>query len=261
MPQVTVGVEVIVVDNGSDELPEGLSQEFPGVRILMEERKGAAHARNRGVAETVARYLFFLDSDCVPASDWLETALAVADRADVIGGRVEVFDETPPPRTGAQSFETVFAFDNRGYVEKKDFSVTANLITRRDVFLATGPFHAGLSEDLDWCRRAKARGYQLAYVDALWVSHPTRSDWPSLRRKWRRMTDEGFGVSGRGPSARLRWALRALAMPVSAIVHAPRVLLHPELRDTGERLRGLGTLLRLRLLRAVWMLRQAIRGV
>ena len=256
MPQVPGDVEVVVVDNASPRAPLVAHSR---ARLVVEPAKGAAVARNRGVAETTAPVLLFLDCDCVPDGDWLATALAAARRADVVGGAVTLFDETPPPRSGAQAFETVFAFDNRAYIERKGFSVTANLVTRRAVFDATGPFVPGLSEDLDWCRRAVARGFALAYAPDLRVAHPTRADWPALARKWRRLTDEGFAVNGRGAGARLRWAAKALAMPLSVAAHAPRVLRHPALSG-AERMRALGTLARLRLARMRWMLGQALRG-
>jgi GT2 family glycosyltransferase len=254
---------VVVVDNGRPAPDPGLAAlaaAWPGLRLVSEPAKGAALARNRGVAETRAPLIAFLDCDCRPAPDWLAMVRAAAARGDLVGGRVEVFDETPPPRSGAQAFETVFAFDNRGYVARKGFSVTANLVTRREVFAATGPFVHGLSEDLDWCRRAVAQGFRLAYDDALRVAHPTRSDWPALERKWRRLTEEGFGVNGRSPSRRAVWAARALLMPASVLAHAPRVLAHPGLRGPGERARALATLARLRLARMGWMLGQAWRG-
>lgn len=260
MPQVSDEVEVVVVDNGSKQPLDELQRDFPKVRFLRETRVGAAEARNRGVAETNAPMLAFIDSDCVPAADWVAVARVVGDLGDLIGGRVDVFDETPPPRSGAQAFETVFAFDFQTYVEKKGFSGSGNLVTRRDVFEATGPFLTGLSEDLNWCHRATALGFRLVYANDLHVQHPTRDDWPALRRKWRRLTNEGFGINGNTPNARLRWALRALAMPASAVVHVPKVLRHPALRDSGERLRGLITLFRVRLLRMIWMLAQAVRG-
>ncbi len=261
MPQVGPGTEVLVVDNGSTDSLDAVRAAFPGLRIVIEAAKGAANARNRGVAETAAPFLVFLDSDCLPAPGWLAAAQTALTRstADLVGGRVEVFDETPGPRTGAQAFEAVFAFDNRAYVERRGFSVTANLVTRREVFLATGPFVHGLSEDLDWCRRAVAKGFRLAYDDTLRVAHPSRGDWPALARKWRRLTAEGFGVNGRSPARRLLWAGRALLMPVSVLAHAPRILRHPALRG-GERTRALRTLLRLRLARMRWMLGQALRG-
>lgn len=260
VPQIDDRIELIVVDNGSSADLSPLRAAYPDLRIVTEPKRGAAEARNRGVAETTAERLFFIDSDCVADRDWIATAFAVAGRGDLVGGHVAVFDETPPPRSGAEAFETVFAFDFRRYIEEKGFSGTGNLLTRRDVYAATGPFIAGLSEDLDWCRRATAKGYTLVYADELRVGHPSRQDWAALARKWRRLTEEGFGVNGAGPRDRLRWAGKALLMPLSILAHVPKVLGHPGLRDGDERIRAVGTLARLRLARMVWMLRQALFG-
>jgi GT2 family glycosyltransferase len=259
-PQLSPEVELVVVDNGSTEDLTPARAALPGVRIVTERAKGAALARNRGVAETTAPVLAFLDSDCRPAPDWLAAVRATAARGegDVFGGRIDVFDETPPPRSGAEAFEAVFAFDWRAYIERKGFTVTANMVTRRAVFAAVGPFTDGLSEDLDWCRRATAQGFRLRAAPNLRVGHPSRSDWAALRRKWLRLTREAWATDGTGRP--LRWGLRALAMLPSAVVHLPKVLASPCLDSPGERLRGAATLLRLRALRMAWMLRQAAGG-
>lgn len=264
-PQLGADCDWVVVDNGSSEPLDAVRTALaalPRARLVTEAAKGAAPARNRGVAETEAPVIALLDCDCVPGPDWIEQVRRVAASLGrtggpaIAGGRVDVFDETPPPRSGAEAFETVFAFDNRGYIESKGFSVTANLVTTRAAYETVGGLRAGLSEDLDWCRRAVAAGFPLVYDDALRVSHPTRSDWTALVRKWRRVTEESWGLRGRGPAARLAWALRALAMPASAVAHAPRVLRHPAL-TTAEKGAALVTLLRLRVCRMAWMLAQA----
>ena len=254
------GVEVVVVDNGSRQPLDAVRAAFPEVRFLTEPAPGAAAARNRGVAETRAPLLWFLDADCVPAPDWLEVARRAATRADIVGGSVEVFDETPGPRSGAEAFEAVFAFRIRRYVEQEGFAVTANLLTTRKVFAAVGPFVPGLSEDKDWGLRARAAGFALVYEDSLRVAHPSRRDWAALSGKWRRLTRESFALHGKGIAARLRWALRALALPPSALADLPKVLASPRLRGAGERVAGAAVLLRLRGLRCVWMLRQAAGG-
>ena len=262
MASDTAGAEIIVVDNGSTQPMAGLHAAHPGVRFVTEPQKGAATARNRGVRETSAPWLFFLDADCLPAPDWLAVARghAVAcaagqPGADIIGGRVDVFDETPPPRSGAQAFEAVFAFHCRDYVTRKGFSVTANMLTRRDVFAATGDFVNGLPEDREWCLRARRRGYSLHYDDTLRVAHPTRSDWAALVRKWRRLTDEGFALHRAEGRSRAAWAATALAILASGLTDLPKMLAHPGLTP-AERGRGAGVLLRLRALRTAWMLRQ-----
>lgn len=250
--------EVLVVDNGSPQPLTETQAKFPSIRFITEPQKGAAAARNRGVKETSAPRLMFIDADCLPASNWVTVGRQVADRADLIGGRVEVFDETPPPRSGAEAFEAIFAFDFRNYIEVQGFSGTGNLITRRDVFEDVGPFRGGVSEDRDWSFRATAKGYRLIYEDGLRVGHPSRQDWPALRSKWRRIMQEMFEQTGGSLRARAKWALKGLAMPLSILVHLPKVLTSPKLSSPGDRLRAAITLVRLRVQRMIWMLCQAM---
>lgn len=257
MKDDTDATEILVVDNGSTQSLETIRAAFPGVRFVVEPKKGAAEARNRGVRETTAGILIFIDADCIPADDWLSTARRVASRADLIGGRVDVFDETIPPRSGAEAFEAVFAFNFRNYIEVQGFTGAGNLVTRRDVFDDVGNFINGVSEDRDWSMRAVAKGYRLIYEDSMIVRHPSRSDWPALHHKWRRLTMELCASNGSSPRDRLRWGLRGLAMPLSAVAHVPRVLTSPRLSGAGERWRAVGTLFRLRVVRMVWMLQQS----
>jgi len=89
--------EIVVVDNASPADIETLAADWPGVRVVPERTRGAGSARNRGVSETRAPRLFFLDADCVPARDWLVAGRRALDTAEIVGGRVGTFDETPPP--------------------------------------------------------------------------------------------------------------------------------------------------------------------
>ncbi|QDY71568.1 glycosyltransferase family 2 protein [Qingshengfaniella alkalisoli] len=258
-PQLSTDVECVVVDNGSDDDIDGLMSSYPDLRLVVEPQKGAAAARNRGVRETTAPLLTFLDCDCKPAPDWISCGREVAARGDLVGGRVDTFDETPAPRSGAEAFETVFAFHQRDYVKRKGFSVTANLLTPRSVFEAVGPFRNEVAEDVDWCHRATALGHKLVYADEWRVAHPTRQDWAALRKKWRRTTNERFQLAGTGFVARLKWSAMALVVLASGPAHLPKVWGSRRL-STREKYRGSLTLLRIRSTRAIWMVTQALTG-
>lgn len=249
-------VGIYVVDNGSSVPLEGIKQRYPQVRFLTEGRPGAANARNTGVASTREKYLLFIDADCIPDAAWIVNAKRCAKANAITGGRITVFDETSPPRTGSQAFEAVFAFNNERYVREMNFSVTANMVTNREVFERVGPMRHGFSEDLDWCHRAVAAGYAISYDANLLVSHPSRGDWQALRKKWLRLTKEAFEVNGQSQNDRIRWGLKALAMPLSILVHA-RAIYKSDALVQGEQIRALSTLARLRLTRMSWMLRQA----
>lgn len=243
---VPEGVEVVVVDNGSRDPVDA-----QGARLLHESEPGAAAARNRGVAKTDAPLLFFIDSDCLPARDWVEVALTCGDGP--VGGTVEVFHETDAPLTGAQAFEAVFAFDNESYIRRDGFSGTGNLVVSREIFEAIGPFRGGMSEDKDWGLRAGAAGHPVTFRADLRVGHPSRNDWPGLARKWQRLVEESRLLHQARGGSRAAWGLRALAMPLSAVVHTGKVL-RSDL-SAVEKLRATGMLFRLRCARMIWMLR------
>lgn len=258
-PQITPDVEVVVADNASPSSPQPVIDQFGWARMATEPRPGAGHARNRGVAETSAPVLVFLDADCVPDPDWVQQVMALEQGDSLSGGDVQIFHETPAPRSGAEVFEEVFAFKQQDYIERKGFSITANLVTTRAVFTAVGPFRDDVSEDVEWCWRARDAGFALAYVPQMRVGHPSRSDWPALKRKWHRLTQEMGRLAVQSPGGRVREILKAAAMPLSALAHLPRIALFPGL-TLGERMAGMKTLVRLRCGRMIWMLKQALKG-
>lgn len=259
VPQCDETIEIVVSDNNSTVFLGNVKAAFPSVRFVVQTQAGAGPARNLGVAETTAPWLAFIDADCIAAPDWLDVARRIVRDGQVIGGRVDVFAETPPPMTGAEAFEYVFAFKTRAYLKRDNFLASASLVTSRTVFDTVGGFRADVSEDKDWSQRAAQAGVTLAYIDDFAVSHPSRQDWAALCRKWRRLTSESYLLHRAADGSRLSWALRAVAMIPSIAVHAPQILGASGLNG-GEKGRALVTLGRLRLSRMVWMLRQSVMG-
>jgi glycosyltransferase involved in cell wall biosynthesis len=252
--QAAASFEVIVADNASPVGEEAVRARIAGrARLVIQPERGAGPARNAGVAAARGETLAFIDADCIADPRWIERGVAALAAHDLVGGRVDVLCESPR-KSGAEAFETVFAFDNEAYVTAKGFSVTANLFTTRVVFDATGPFRTGVSEDTEWCWRARDRGFAIGYAADAVVAHPARADWPALHRKWQRMNAEMYELALTRPGGRLRWAAHSAALPLSIAAHLPRIATHGEL-SAAEKLRAAGTLARLRLWRTgdSWM--------
>lgn len=65
-------IEIIVVDNVSTDHTGLLAQIHGANKVVFESRKGTNFARQRGIDESTADIIAFLDADCVPPPEWLE---------------------------------------------------------------------------------------------------------------------------------------------------------------------------------------------
>ena len=252
--------EAVVVDNGSERLPEAIVAAHPFARLVAEAEPGPGPARNRGAAEARAPLLAFLDADCRPAPDWLAAVWArlgpgvPTPRADILGGEVRI------PRAGArttalEAFESVYSFRQELYVTRDGYAATCNMACPRAVFERVGPFGGiGIAEDRDWGRRAGRIGLLIAYAPEMRVWHPARPDFASIFAKIDRQMTHDFAETGRGAPARLRWAAKAVALGLSAPAEVPRILASDRIAGLSERLGAFGALARIRAYRAWRML-------
>lgn len=244
--------EIIVADNASPIGVEAVQKTIAGrARLVSVAERGAGPARNGGVAAACGDILAFTDCDCIPAPQWLAEGVSALERDDFVGGGMRVLVDDAAHVTGAEAFELVFAFDNQAYVERKGFTVTANLFCPAALFAQVGGFRVGVSEDLEWSHRARDAGFRIGYAPAALVAHPARRDWSELSAKWRRLNAETFGIVTAHPRGRGRWLARSLLLPLSALAHTPRVLGSPHLTSPRQKLSALAMLYRLRVWRAV----------
>jgi glycosyltransferase involved in cell wall biosynthesis len=65
--------EIVVVDNASTDKTAEIALSFPGVRVAREEKKGVAHAKQRGYLETTGDILASVDADTHLPEGWVET--------------------------------------------------------------------------------------------------------------------------------------------------------------------------------------------
>ena len=254
--------EVIVVDNGSQTEPVDLVGRFEGVSLATEQTPGPGPARNRGVEACRGEILAFIDADCIADSGWLKAIARTLQRPEarvIAGGDVRIAVRDAGRLTAIEAYESVFAFRQKEYIEKKGFSGTGNLAVRRRDFDTIGPF-AGIevAEDTDWGRRAGACGYQILYIPEMIVSHPARRNITELCAKWDRHILHDFRQRQLDGLGKLAWCLRALAVPVSAIVHIPRVAKSHQIAGFRERLMATLVLLQIRAYRGIRMLSMAV---
>jgi GT2 family glycosyltransferase len=252
--------EVIVADNASPEGESAVSGAVAGrARLIIVQERGAGPARNGAVQVADGDILAFIDSDCQAEQDWLAEGVRALTSYDFIGGRVKVLVDDPRHMTPVEAFESVFAFDFKTYITKKGFTGAGNLFCTRSLFHKVGNFRAGVSEDVDWSHRARSHGYRLGYAPKAVVGHPARRNWIELEAKWRRIDVETYRLTGERRSGSIAWVLRIFALPFSAMVHTPKVLMSKDLNTPRQRFNALIVLYRLRLWRMADALRLSMR--
>jgi GT2 family glycosyltransferase len=189
--------EIIVANNNPhDSMPEGYS--LPAnCRVISESKPGSYAARNAALKIAKGEILGFTDSDCIPYTNWISTAVEHFIRHQQcyrIGGSVELFYQSAK-LTAAELYESVFAFNQEQYVKVEGTSITANMFARREIFDSIGDFNDELLSggDYEWGVRALKAGFGIDYVPELVIKHPARHDLKEIADKARRV---GGGQAG-----------------------------------------------------------------
>jgi O-antigen biosynthesis protein len=213
--QVDFPFEVIVVDNAPvTALTQQLVSDFgDSVRYVVEPRKGLDFARNRGIAQSAAPVVVFLDDDAVADPTWL--AQIVEPFGDDAVGCVTGLNKPSEMETRAQELfekhqglgrgEQPRVFDRdwgKPYFPLGSGIVGAgcNSAFRRDALMAIGSFEESLDVgtpsrgggDLYAFYRIIRAGYKIAYQPTAVIHHRHRRSMRELRKT---MFDYGAGHS------------------------------------------------------------------
>ena len=257
-------VEIIVIDNGSEQLPSVICDAYDGVQLEQELEPGPGPARNKGVALSKGAILAFIDADCIGDRNWLATiadVLMKLDAPQIIGGDVRIAIANPVRLTMLEAYESIFAYRQQEYIEQQGFSGTGNLAMHRTAYEAVGPF-AGieLAEDRDWGQRATREGYKINYVPGMIVFHPARRSFAELYAKWDRHIAHDFAEHLKASAGRFKWAVLTIAVAGSWLLDIRRIIFSSRLSGQWNRVLAIYLLIRIRLYRAYRMSKIMIKG-
>jgi GT2 family glycosyltransferase len=180
--------EILVIDQSGTTATEEVAGEFAptlGVRVVPDEGKGVARARNRALREASCDLVLFTDDDCTVASDWVDRGWAHlrSDSSAIVTGRVlSSGDETP-----------IWVRDEpnaHDYTGERRCSVlySANMGFDRGLVLEIGGFDERLvaAEDNDLCYRWLRAGRRLVYRPDVVVWHHAWRDGTQLDSLYQR---------------------------------------------------------------------------
>jgi GT2 family glycosyltransferase len=193
--------QVIVVDNASTEgSVEMIRKGFPEIHLIVNARNlGFTKGNNQGIAFSDGRHVLLLNPDTEIVGDALGEMVAYMDdhhRVGALGpqllhsdGQVQSSRRRFPDLRTAYVESTFLrprfaesAILERYYVLDKpddetqavDWVVGACLLMRRETLEEVGDLDESFfmySEELDWCYRTKARGWEVVYLPTAQVIH------------------------------------------------------------------------------------------
>jgi glycosyltransferase involved in cell wall biosynthesis len=198
--------ELVVVDNAPDnDLTKEVVLAFPGVRYILEPRKGLDIARNTGARNASYSIIAYTDDDVIIERNWVRKIKQCFKNPmvmSVTGQVIPVELKTRPQYV----FEKYWGF-NKGYrplvfdhdyftrfvdygVPVWDIGAGANMAFRKAAFDLVGMFDerldvgaAGCSGDSEFWYRILAEGWNCFYCPQLYVYHNHRETEKSLNNQ------------------------------------------------------------------------------
>lgn len=145
--------EVIIIDHNSSDNTAEIIKKFKSDKIkyfLNTESKGIASVRNYGIKKSNGNYIFFTDSDCMPAKNWVEEGMQILLNNDVAGVEGKTIAEN-------QNFGV-----SQHFVENYEGGQyqTCNIAYKRENLIECGMFNEKYRiayEDLDIAIRIKKK--------------------------------------------------------------------------------------------------------
>lgn len=183
-------LEVIVVDDGSDDNTPQVAEELGAVVVQRETSGGPSVARNAGAEIAKGDVLAFIDSDCTVDETWLLdlAPYIMADGIGALGGFVAGYYNTTPLDRYEEAMSSLSMGKRLLYeadTEGNFYVPTCNMLVHKAVYDEVGCLNPEmhLGEDVDLCWRVRNSGRGLLYVTSGRAWHKHRSVLPQMLKR------------------------------------------------------------------------------
>jgi glycosyltransferase involved in cell wall biosynthesis len=195
-------LEVIVVDDGSRDGSATVAEHFAAqleLVLLRQPPRGAAAARNAGLATARAEWVAFTDADCLPSRGWVAALLGAAtvpDATRALGAAGRTLGHESAS-AAARFVDLTGGLDAGRHLShpRFPFAPSANVMYRRDAMLEVGGFDARYAA-YDGCdlhtRLLRRNAGSFRYEPRALVLHRHRPTWAAYWRQ-QRLYGRGYG--------------------------------------------------------------------
>jgi len=166
-------LEIIIVDDGSDDNTKDIAGRYPVIYIY-QEKKGPGAARNRGWKTAKGGVIFFTDADCVPKKDSLAImARSLCERGvDAVAGSYGIKNAED---IMAMCIHAEIMFRHLRMPDYINSFGTYNVLIKRPVLEELSGFNedylTSSAEDSDLSYRMVKRGYKIYFERKSIVLH------------------------------------------------------------------------------------------
>lgn len=239
-------LKIIVIDNGSvDGSAEFIRANYPNVKVIKHDHNyGYARAYNLVIDAIQSEYIALLNNDILVEPSWLKELVAHADNYDVVAvtPKMKFFHDKTRINAAGGNCDLYGVGWNRGNgevdmgqydsVQEVFYGNGGALLIKKRAWREVGPFDERYfiyGEDLDWCWRARLKGYKIIYVPYAEVRHQWRGSGVQmvylLERHWLSTVLKNYSLKTLIPLIPKYLALKAL----KAIWLIARAELHEKL--------------------------------
>ncbi len=189
--------DVIIIDDGSTDQTHTLVIDWINnnghdyhdcsFRLIRQPNGGEAVAINRGLQESRAPYIAWVESDVILNQDWLGELLTELKKDNVAGAGGLLMPNEDEPAI-AKIFGYEIAYKIMSNKENVKHITSANALYRREVFDQLGHCREELGEssfDSEYNQRIRDAGYALRFNSnaKAWHRYKTRL-WDCVKRSW-----------------------------------------------------------------------------
>jgi len=199
--------EIVVVVDHNAALYRRAQEELAGVTVLENQfARGASGNRNTGAFHTDTALIAFLDDDTAAVPDWLDNMVEPFGDPTVVGaggGIIGAWEGARPRWMPDEFLWTVgISYTGMPTTTAQIRNVwSANMLVRRDAFMAVGGFRTGFGklgdqnrpEDTELCLRMSVDGGRWMYVPDAVIRHEVPVDRTTFKFFLRRCYAEGRG--------------------------------------------------------------------
>ncbi len=168
-------LEIVCVDNGSEDGSREIIREYPVV-YACEEKKTSYAARNKGIAVSTGEVLAFTDSDCIVDKDWIKNGISemMKEKADIVGGTIFACE----PETVVERYLDFMGSLSTDRSYRDRYFPTCNVLIKRGAVIDVKGFDEDFitGGDLDFSWRCLAKGYRFIHSKDIIVNHKHRTN-------------------------------------------------------------------------------------